>query len=157
MGLPLTDAEILKFWKCEMPKKKSKGVPLKKKKVSWKTKIKSTRNCLEWRKKLKKSGQQIWPWNKSNIQTLFRAIFIIKKLIGAHQIEKKWYIYSKQHKIMLFKLKNNTGCRVCRCVFRRVCRRGSWHYLILMYAAASAEAPLDAAANLFSRKHQKTL
>ena len=31
MGLPLTDAEILKFWKCEMLKKISKGVPLKKK------------------------------------------------------------------------------------------------------------------------------
>ena len=40
MGLPLTDAEKLKFWKCEMLKKKSKGVPLKKKmsveKQKWK-------------------------------------------------------------------------------------------------------------------------
>ena len=119
------DIEILKMWNA---KKNIKGGTLDEKNFSWKTKMKSTGNCLIWREKLKKSGQQIWPWNKSNIQTLFRAIFIIKKLNGAHQIENKWYIYSKQHKIMLFKLKNNTGCRVCHCVFRR----GSWHYLNIM-------------------------
>ena len=54
MGLPLTEAEILKFLKCEMLKKYQRGYPWKKS-FSWKTKMKSTENCRIWREKLKKS------------------------------------------------------------------------------------------------------
>ena len=57
MGLPLTDDEILKFWKCEMLKKYQRGYPWKKN-FSWKTKMISHGNCLIWREKLKKKGSK---------------------------------------------------------------------------------------------------
>ena len=102
--------------------------------------------------------QSLYSNSEIQYKTMFWAIFIITQIIRVQQILNAWYIGSKQLKNMLFQLLNNTGCRVCRCVFRRVCRRGSWHYLILMSAAASADASSDAAANYFLkniRKHSK--
>ena len=58
MGLPLTDAEKLKFLKCEMLKKKSKGVPLMKKfsveKRKWKVLQIAWFGEKSWKKMVKK-------------------------------------------------------------------------------------------------------
>ena len=47
----------MKIWNNK--KKYQRGYPWKKH-FSWKTKMKNTWNCLKWREKLKKRGQQFW-------------------------------------------------------------------------------------------------